>query len=218
MSLVDRLEQALAKLAEGGAEAVFGGKLDLVAVGQELFNVAARDARLREGGAEAPSSYTVSLALADYGELVDEIERLQGQYRTSLWGRLRQADYTVEGLPRVLVTSSETVAGGVFRIESAFADADLSLAVAQVAPPGVAHRLRAPITIGRDVGCDISLDSPSVSRSHAQILWDRNHFRVVDLNSKNGTRLNRTPVTSAAIEPGDTLQVGEVVLRFSSVA
>ncbi|HJN17236.1 MAG TPA: FhaA domain-containing protein [Armatimonadota bacterium] len=214
MSLLDRLEKALGQLAEGGAEVVFGGRLDLVAVGQELFNVAARESRLRDSGAEAPNEYTILLSLDDYGELAGEVERLQAQYRSSLWARLREAGYLLESVPGVLVTSSETIAAGGFRVEHAFADKRAAFRLTELAEGGKAYRVAAPAVIGRDADCDVPLDSRSASRRHAQVLWSRNHFQLIDLDSKNGTRLNGIPAANSHMEPGDLVEFGELQMQF----
>jgi hypothetical protein len=55
--------------------------------------------------------------------------------------------------------------------------------------------LRDGITVmGRQADCTISLPSSTVSRRHAQIRQDGSKFLLRDLNSTNGTLLNREPV------------------------
>jgi DNA-binding winged helix-turn-helix (wHTH) protein len=52
--------------------------------------------------------------------------------------------------------------------------------------------------VGRDVGMNVRIDVPSVSRRHARLIVERNHVLLEDLGSKNGTRadgrLVREPV------------------------
>jgi len=49
-------------------------------------------------------------------------------------------------------------------------------------------------TVGRGRGVDISLEDPSVSRLHAEIIRRGDHVYVSDLGlSINGTRVSRTP-------------------------
>ena len=72
--------------------------------------------------------------------------------------------------------------------------------------------------IGRDPSADISLDSPFVSRHHAEIRSEGVYWTIADLYSKNGIFRNK-----ARIEPGepvqllnnDEIQIGSVsVFRF----
>jgi serine phosphatase RsbU (regulator of sigma subunit) len=63
--------------------------------------------------------------------------------------------------------------------------------------------------IGRQPGCGVCLDSPSVSREHARVVCEGGRYFVEDLKSSNGTFLNgkrlreRAPLTA-----DDTLQIG----------
>jgi ABC transport system ATP-binding/permease protein len=49
---------------------------------------------------------------------------------------------------------------------------------------------KAIVTIGRDLSNDVVLDSPTVSRFHAQIEKIGQRYRLVDLNSANGSFVN----------------------------
>jgi serine phosphatase RsbU (regulator of sigma subunit) len=69
--------------------------------------------------------------------------------------------------------------------------------------------------IGRSAACDVVLNHPSVSRKHAEL--DRlpgGGWRVRDLGSRNGTRVNELPVTEQVLRPGDVLQIGQFMLRL----
>lgn len=215
MPLLSRLEKALERLAEGGAERIFGGRLDLVAVGQELYNSAGEHSKRGESGLEAPNSYHVYLALDDYGAIVDHVEPLQERYERALWRRLRETGYAVAGVPRVLVTSGEAVGRGRFDVAAAFAERRLTCWLSELDVEGVAHRLRLPATIGRAEGCDLALSDSSISRCHAELIWDRNCFCIVDLNSKNGTFVEGRQVSTSMVEPGDTLMLGDKPLALA---
>ena len=73
-----------------------------------------------------------------------------------------------------------------------------------------------PFVIGRDQLCDLSMTSTEISRKHAQIRFDKANLLVDDLNSTNGTFLNRLPVsTSSPIRQGDVLHFGNVEFRVN---
>jgi hypothetical protein len=214
MPLLGRLERALERLAEGSAERVFGGSLDLVAVGQELYNAAAETSRRVGKESAAPDAYEVHLAFADYGGLLDVVDALQERYEGALWHRLREAGYVVAAVPRVLLRSREGVQGGRFRVAARFTSRQPTCLLRELATDGRAHRLALPAAIGRGEDADVVLEGQGVSRRHAAIVWDRNHFSVVDLGSKNGTFVNGHRLSRGTIEPGDTLLVGERALRL----
>jgi pSer/pThr/pTyr-binding forkhead associated (FHA) protein len=73
------------------------------------------------------------------------------------------------------------------------------------------------LNIGRDPGCDITLDNLGVSRQHAQIRVVQERYLLSDSHSTNGTLLNGRPIQSAEISPGDLIQIGKFDLTFQVV-
>jgi len=214
MSLLNRLEAALERLAEEGAERVFGGRLDLVAVGQELLNAAAEGARREAGGLRAPNCHQVRLSLEDFGQVAEAVPSLEARYAGALWRRLREAGYALDSPPGVLITPSELVRVGACEVEAAFVRMAPAFTLTDLGDAAAVYRLTAPATVGRGAGCDLRLANASVSRRHARIDWELNDFVVVDLGSSNGTRVNGLEVAEAQLRPGDGVQLGEVHLRF----
>jgi hypothetical protein len=82
------------------------------------------------------------------------------------------------------------------------------------------HRVeRSSMTLGRGADSDLMLANPRVSRCHACLTWDGERFLVQDLGSKNGTRINGTPVaTPTPIADGDTLELADSRLQFQTSA
>jgi DNA-binding winged helix-turn-helix (wHTH) protein len=73
--------------------------------------------------------------------------------------------------------------------------------------------------IGRDPRSAVWLDDESVSRRHALISVDDVVARVQDLESTNGTFLNRVPLTSATtLQDGDIVRVGSLKLTFRTMS
>jgi hypothetical protein len=73
-------------------------------------------------------------------------------------------------------------------------------------------------TVGRGGGVDISLDDPSVSRLHAEIVRRGDHVYVADLGlSINGTRVNGRPVGRRVLADGDVLSFGVARTRVSGI-
>ena len=69
------------------------------------------------------------------------------------------------------------------------------------------------VSIGRNASNDIQIDNLSVSKNHAKITRDRGSYRVVDLNSTNGTYLNEKMVSKAELKHKDVLTVGKHTLE-----
>ena len=70
--------------------------------------------------------------------------------------------------------------------------------------------------IGRDEGCDVTLDEQWVSRRHAEIVHQGGNWVVRDLGSSNGTVLNGQRVADGVLKNGDRVRIGEVTLLFLS--
>lgn len=64
------------------------------------------------------------------------------------------------------------------------------------------------LTIGRDAANDLVLSDPNVSRFHAEIVMTNGRAEVVDLGSRNGTRLDGRLVERGALERGSAVGVG----------
>jgi DNA-binding CsgD family transcriptional regulator len=74
-------------------------------------------------------------------------------------------------------------------------------------------------TVGRGHGVDISLDDPSVSRLHAELVRRGDHVYVSDLGlSINGTRVNGRPVGRRVLLEGDVLSFGACRTRVGGMS
>ncbi len=70
------------------------------------------------------------------------------------------------------------------------------------------------LTIGRNPESHLFLDDVTVSRHHARIVRDATGYAVEDLNSLNGTYVNRGRVERQHLADGDELQIGKFKLAF----
>ena len=69
--------------------------------------------------------------------------------------------------------------------------------------------------IGRAPGCELQIDSSSVSRHHALLLKSARELIIEDLNSTNGVIVNGRKISRQLLKDGDLLTIGEVQLRCS---
>lgn len=77
------------------------------------------------------------------------------------------------------------------------------------------------LKIGRDVSCDIVLNSGRVSSLHAELtLLDNGDILLEDKNSRNGTFIMNTPIKSGTqvnVKRGDAIRFADVELLWSQV-
>jgi pSer/pThr/pTyr-binding forkhead associated (FHA) protein/tetratricopeptide (TPR) repeat protein len=73
---------------------------------------------------------------------------------------------------------------------------------------------RASLVIGRTPENDIILDHKSISRHHAKLIREGSQYVLVDLESANGVRVNGVEQDRAILEAGDTVELGQMRLRF----
>ena len=72
------------------------------------------------------------------------------------------------------------------------------------------------ITIGRGPDNTIVVNDPSISTHHAHLLLEGDTYRLKDLDSTNGTRLNGKPVTEAVLRFDDRIRFGAAEARYES--
>jgi Nif-specific regulatory protein len=70
------------------------------------------------------------------------------------------------------------------------------------------------IGIGRDAANSLWVADPGLSRRHCVIAGDGSQFRIRDLGSRNGTRVNGVPVEQQELHHRDQIAVGDSVLVF----
>ena len=69
------------------------------------------------------------------------------------------------------------------------------------------------LTIGRNPLCDIHVDDNGVSRHHAILVRNDNATIIIDLKSRNGTRVNDQRVSSQVLINDDVISIGDYRLK-----
>ncbi len=67
--------------------------------------------------------------------------------------------------------------------------------------------------IGRAPGCELQIDSNSVSRHHALLLKNAQELIIEDLNSTNGVMVNGRKISRQLLNDGDLVTIGEIQFR-----
>lgn len=76
-------------------------------------------------------------------------------------------------------------------------------------------RAYAQLRIGRAHDCDVVLDHPSVSRVHAELRADQGQWRLLDLDSKNGSHVDGIRVADAPLWQTCWLRFGDIHCEFA---
>jgi pSer/pThr/pTyr-binding forkhead associated (FHA) protein len=74
--------------------------------------------------------------------------------------------------------------------------------------------LRAVVSIGRAPENDIRFSDRYVSKRHALVSLIGSEYVIQDVGSRNGVFINGKRVKTAVLRSGDTLQLGNTILRF----
>lgn len=76
------------------------------------------------------------------------------------------------------------------------------------------HLGRRPITVGRHPRNEIVIDEDTLSRRHCVFEPHLDGWRLRDLSSRNGTRINGRRILEQSLEHGDLVHLGSAVIRY----
>lgn len=74
------------------------------------------------------------------------------------------------------------------------------------------------LILGRAPDCQVVLKDFGISRQHAKLVADPGGVRIMDLGSKNGTKVNGALVTEAPLRDGDKFSLGSLEIQFGRTA
>ena len=72
------------------------------------------------------------------------------------------------------------------------------------------------VTVGRALDNTIRMEDGTVSHHHAVFISDGGTYKLRDLNSTNGTRVNSMRIVETKLNNGDQVRMGSVEMRFES--
>ena len=79
-------------------------------------------------------------------------------------------------------------------------------------------RTQQRVRVGRSAACEFTLDHASVSREHAELSWQGEHWRLQDLDSKNGSFVDSVRIASVQLNDHAWLRFGDVLCEFTSLS
>lgn len=74
---------------------------------------------------------------------------------------------------------------------------------------------REPVLMGRMPLCQVQIDDPGSSRINTEIVHENGRYIIRDLGSSNGTFVNDQRIQKQALNPEDTIKIGDKEWRFS---
>jgi chromosome segregation ATPase len=162
-----------------------------------------------------------SVAINDLTEEADKLraalERTRGQLeeREFLIRRLERSESNNANVIGRIQTSMERLGSAVAPNVNGAPAAEWSPELIRIdGDRSISHTLGRRTRLGRAPGCELQIDSSSVSRHHALILAGTREVIIEDLNSTNGVILNGRKVTRQVLNDGDILTIGEIQFRY----
>jgi hypothetical protein len=156
---------------------------------------------------------------AEAQQLRSSLERTRGalEEREFLIRRLERAESNNANVLGRIQTSMERLGSVPLGGEAAGPLAQLEWSAELIRVDGernVSHALSRRTRIGRASGCELQVDSTSVSRHHALVVTGPRETIIEDLNSTNGVIVNGRKISRASLNDGDMVIVGDVHFRF----
>ncbi|WP_086931214.1 FHA domain-containing protein [Agarilytica rhodophyticola] len=70
------------------------------------------------------------------------------------------------------------------------------------------YEIKETVLLGRHPTCNITIDDPTISSSHAKLTLTSENCRLEDTDSTNGIRLNGKQISSAILSAGAIFAIG----------
>lgn len=242
VAALDRFEEFFERIVEGTIMRFFRSPIQPAEIGRKLER-AMEDGRVAAVGAPlVPNDYRAEMHPRDMLAFADFVLPLSRQMEGWLGEEIKARGYHTLGPVRVRIIGNELAPRRSILVNARVAgDAAQSHAEAdelqrtevyrvirdsggvrphilQLMNGGGGERIftvrSASTSIGRGLDNDLVLESTDVSRHHAKLEYQDDHYHLVDLGSTNGTRVNGQQVRHALLRDGDDIELGSLHLRF----
>lgn len=217
---LQQFERRLERMVEGVFARAFRSGLQPVEVGRRLTREMDLRRTVAPRGTLTPNQFSVLLAPADRERFSAIEDELVDELVAAAEDHAHNQGYLFIGPVTVTIDTDEDLSPGMMLIAGELVRGEQSRANL-IMPDGRRIPLDTEtVTVGRLPECTVALADPNVSRQHAQIAPaprsdGTGRFRVSDLGSTNGTKVNGIPVVdSQVLRDGDQLTIGATVIRF----
>ena len=213
-------ERRLERLVEGAFARAFKSSLRPVELGRRLVREMDDQRTVNVKGATAvPNDFAITLGPEDHEQLTSIGTSLSRELADSAREHAKAQNYVFMGPVNVNLALDPDLGTGSFGLSARFKEGPAGGAGggALVLPDGRRITLGEGATVlGRAADAPVKLEDNSVSRRHAEVRASGDGFVLVDLGSTNGTRVNGVTITERPLKDGDTITVGDSVLRFEA--
>jgi hypothetical protein len=230
---LSRFEEQIQRLIEGGFARLFAGRLHPREVAIQLAHAMEDNTRQNaQGRFVAPDVYIVRLSAPDHEALLWAQSELGTALAKELVKLARQNGLILLATPTIRLLADHNVPRHQIKVSAYHTDAKfettkgIRLAEDKQAQPRPQAGLitkegqhipleESVITLGRDRANQVILDSPTVSRRHAQIRLRFGRYVLFDLGSTGGTKVNGKAIQEAILQPGDVIALADISLIYT---
>jgi hypothetical protein len=212
---LQRFERRLEQLVEGAFSKAFRGGLQPVEIARRVVREMDTRRTLGVRGTVVPNEFTVTLSSEDDERFAGFRDALAHELADAAREHAREERYCFEGPVTVAIVADAGVRRGDLRVRAEIAAGERGIPGALVLADGRRIELSdAPAFIGRLPECAVTLSDPQASRHHAEIRRDDQGFRIIDLDSMNGTVVNGAAVREHRLADGDVITIGATSIRY----
>jgi hypothetical protein len=237
-----KIENSLEFIVERPFSMLFRRSVQPAEVGKRLKREMTSGGMVSVRGRVAPNDFVVLLSPADAGPYLDHGRVLGEDLAEWLEEVALASNLATLGVIRVKFEPDDSVRRGRFEVRASVSDAEPEpmrfadpgsteafdivdrqgssltgyIEICSGPATGAVFPIRKQlVTIGRDLSNDLVIESPEVSRFHAELQSIGGGLAVSDRNSLNGTFVNGLAVSGPQlIESGDQIVFGTTICRF----
>ena len=238
------LENGLGRIVDGVFNRAFKNSVRPIEIGRRLIReIDVQRSVNSQGQRIVPNHFSVSLSTADFEALRPYIDPLVAELVHAVEQYCADEGYTLRSAVSVDIVEDAQAPRRKIAISSDFASREPAPVTERPSPPMTPPTLvqdvvapaptptlsaslvisdgrsitlgDSPVVIGRLSECDITIEDPNISRRHATVTVLDGTYRITDLGSTNGTKVNGTRISSQhELAHGDEITVGLFSIRF----
>ena len=236
MSIFRDFEKKLEGLFEGVILRAFKSGVHPVELGKKLVRELEGHKVIGVSRVYVPNRYDVGLSPKDYSKFESYQAVMATELENLLISYIKEHGYAVLDRPRIKLFEAPGMREGEFSIKTRMegdlpqsheeVHTDDGILRRSVAGPAALELLdsgeqspafvleKDSVQIGRIGDNDIVLPDPNVSRVHARVEKRDGAYRILDLESTNGTWVNERRVADAVLKDNDVIRLGSTRFIF----
>lgn len=213
------VERRLERAVEGLFGRMFKSAVRPVEIGRKLVRATDNGRSVGvQGEAVVPNHYDVRLHpddLDDFAAVTDTLVRELGE---SVRDHARDEGYRFLGPLQIHLVADPGLRTGMCEVDARMQQADGGAGAGSLVLPSGERVILGEFvaTIGRLSECTVTLADTNVSRTHVEIRPHANGYKLIDLGSTNGTKVNGARVREHVLSDTDVIEVGVTPIVFEA--